>query len=76
MQYLYNSTKKHTAAHIWVDGDTACRMLSTGGMRRGAKKLFSDYGTRRICAMCQAVYKRADADPDQVQFLRDTLKYS
>jgi hypothetical protein len=74
MQYLYNANKKNTAAHIWADGDTVCRMLSTGGMRRGAKKLFADHGTRRICAMCLAVHKKAEVDQDQVQFLRDILK--
>lgn len=53
MQFLYNEDKKNTAAHIWTDGDTACRMLSTGGLRMGNKKVHNEIDDRRICLMCQ-----------------------
>ena len=58
MEYFYNLDKKSTAAHIWVGSDTACRMLSTGGMKRGGKKVHKESGERRICVMCQSNVKK------------------
>ena len=53
MKYFYNPKKKSTAAHIWVNGDTACRMLSTGGMMKGGKKVLDVVDGRKVCHMCQ-----------------------
>lgn len=53
MKYFYNKKKKTTAAHIWVNNDTACTMLSTGGLRKGAKRIHGDLDGRRVCVMCQ-----------------------
>jgi hypothetical protein len=58
MQYFFNPKKKNTAAHIWVNGDTACRMLSTGGIKKGKKVLHEDHGDRRVCLMCQNNYAK------------------
>ena len=51
--YLYNKQKKKTAAHIWTGEDTACKMWSTGGMRKGKKELHTVLDDRRVCVMCQ-----------------------
>ena len=58
MEYYYNPKKKNTAAHIWKYGDTYCKMLSTGGMRAGAKQVREHHDGRRICVMCQNVFDR------------------
>lgn len=42
-------------AHLWDDGDTYCRMYSTGGL--GKKKYHVTENTiRPICQMCDNVY--------------------
>ena len=56
MQYLFNEKRKGTAAHIWVGDDTACRMLSTGGIRLGNKELHDMLDHRRVCLMCLNVF--------------------
>lgn len=53
MEYLYNKKKQGTAAHIWLGDDTACRMVSTGGIRRGKKEIHRELDHRRVCLMCQ-----------------------
>ena len=53
MQYFYSKDRKGTAAHIWDDGDTACRMLSTGGIKVGKRTVHNELDHRRICLMCQ-----------------------
>lgn len=58
MQYYYNPEKKNTAAHIWVGDDTACKMLSTGGMKPGKKQIQDKVDTRQVCAMCEVNYKK------------------
>lgn len=58
MEYFFNVKKKSTAAHIWTGLDTACKMLSTGGMRKGAKNVHQTDGGRRVCAMCQVNFKK------------------
>ena len=62
MQYFYNEKKKNTAAHIWTGTDTACKMLSTGGIRLGIKKPHSSPEGRKICAMCQANNSKSRSD--------------
>jgi hypothetical protein len=58
MKYFYNPDKKSTVAHIWVEGDTACRMLSTGGIKKGKKTVLSELDGRKVCSMCESNYKR------------------
>lgn len=53
VMYLYNPQKKNTVAHLWVYGDTACKMLSTGGIGMGKKKVLLDLDGRPVCLMCQ-----------------------
>jgi len=56
MQYFYDSNKTKSAAHLWNEGDTYCRMLSTGGMKLGKKEVQSDLDGRRVCVMCSNNY--------------------
>lgn len=58
MQYLYNSKRPKTAAHIWTGEDTACRMFSTGGLKLGKKEIHQTFGDRRVCLMCQNNHKK------------------
>lgn len=58
MQYFYSVKKKSAAAHIWINGDTACKMLSTGGMKKGKKSLHNHHDNRRVCVMCKNNYAK------------------
>lgn len=60
MQYLYSLKRKKTAAHIWTGEDTACRMLSTGGIKIGNKELHDNPNDRRVCLMCQNNYRKIE----------------
>lgn len=40
-------------AHIWINGDTLCRMLSTGGLKREKYMLIDRTNETIICKMCQ-----------------------
>jgi spore germination cell wall hydrolase CwlJ-like protein len=54
MRYLIRNGKAKVA-HLFEDGDTLCRLYSTGGMK---KKRYQEYATDRglsICVMCQNV---------------------
>lgn len=46
-------------AHIWNGSDTACRMWSTGGLKRDLFECSPDRGQHEICHMC-AVVARAN----------------
>lgn len=51
--YLINPKKPDNAAHIFIDGDTACHMLSTGGL--GYNQKFVTSGSpegRKVCFNC------------------------
>ena len=52
MEYLIRSNSKKPA-HIWIDGDTACRMVSTGGIVHTHKYVKVNELDRRVCKMCQ-----------------------
>ena len=59
----YFFKKRSAAAHIWTGEDTACRMYSTGGLRKSGK-VFDTHGARRICTMCKNVmgYQRTEVN--------------
>ncbi len=63
MVYLVPKSGRR-ASHIWDGNDTACRMYSTGGMRRIDKyDVIGDWRAhrnhRRLCSMCQTNAKKA-----------------
>ena len=56
MRYLLNPKKRKSAVHYWADGDTFCRMYSTGGMRKALYKVFPENPRKQVCVMCESVY--------------------
>lgn len=60
---------KPKVAHVWTGEDTACRMYSTGGLRR--RRYLIDESDRGlpICTMCDNVTRR----PGSVDFRLDYL---
>jgi len=63
-KFLLNPHKPKGAAHIMRGDDTACRMLSTGGIPGGGEgyKAFETAQGRRICHMCQNVTDKPVAE--------------
>jgi hypothetical protein len=60
MQYFYNLKKKSTKAHIWTGNDTACKMLSTGGIRKGIKSVYDSTDGREVCSMCKVNHMKSE----------------
>jgi len=58
MQFYFNPKKKTTVAHIWTGEDTACKMLSSGGMRPGKKEVSERVDGRPVCEMCRVNLKK------------------
>lgn len=56
MKYLY-MRKLKGAAHLWDDGDTYCRMYSTGGLKQRKYEVHDSREGRRICKMCNDVFE-------------------
>ncbi len=55
MKYLIRKKGWKNRAHLWIGGDTACRMYSTGGLGRNAKHRYAVHDTprgRQVCSMC------------------------
>jgi len=44
-------------AHLWDDGDTYCRMYSTGGLSKKKYIVVEDRGNTNICKLCNNVYE-------------------
>jgi hypothetical protein len=63
----YFFKKRSAAAHIWTGEDTACRMYSTGGLRKSGK-VFDDRGERRVCTMCKNVMSSQERKSHKVEF--------
>jgi hypothetical protein len=63
MKYLIRSKGKNKAAHYWKDGDTLCRMWSTGGIdKRRAYAVFENSQGLRICHMCGQVHEKSQQE--------------
>ena len=56
--FLLNIHKPSTAAHLWDDGDTYCRMYSTSGLKQQKYQVSEQRGNRRICKMCNDVFEQ------------------
>ena len=56
MEYL---VKKNGAsvAHLWDDGDTYCRMYSTGGLAKKKYVVVQSRDGKEICHMCNNVFE-------------------
>jgi len=62
MQYLINKNKEDGKAHIWDwgldgDGDTFCKMYSTGGLAKKKYTVVNELGDREVCSLCRAVWR-------------------
>ena len=55
MKYLVNKKKESGKAHLWDDGDTYCKMYSTGGLRKKRYEVVDDKEDKEVCLMCQNV---------------------
>jgi hypothetical protein len=53
MKYLIRKTGKKVKAHLWINGDTLCRMWSTGGLKQSRFEIRDDRGEHEICHMCR-----------------------
>jgi len=58
IEYLLNPNKRKSSAHLFINGDTACRMLSTGGIKRERNQVFQSDMGRPICTMCSTTLRR------------------
>jgi hypothetical protein len=52
LRYLVRPKGKKSKAHVWSNGDTLCRMWSTGGLKITGYTLTDDRGTHEVCHMC------------------------
>ena len=43
---------RKSVAHLWVNGDTACTMYSTGGLTPDTYELTEDKGDKKVCELC------------------------
>lgn len=50
--FLIRKTGTKAKAHIWLGGDTACRMWSTGGMKQSRFEVYTELGSHEICHLC------------------------
>ena len=58
LKYLIRKTGTKQKAHIWLGSDTACRMWSTGGLRRDRYEVRDDRGNHAVCHMCKPISER------------------
>ena len=56
MKYLVNKSKENGRAHLWDEGDTYCKMYSTGGLRKKRYEVVDDKEDKEVCLMCQNVW--------------------
>ena len=61
MQYLIRK-KKPKCHHVFVDGDTLCRLYSTGGMKKKKYRVAESPEGLTICTMCGNVLKLTTGD--------------
>ena len=50
--------RKPKVAHIFLGVDTACRMYSTGGLKKRLYKVVDDPGELPICENCQRKFEQ------------------
>lgn len=73
--YLVRKSKPRVA-HIWKGADTACRLYSTGGMRKKKYTVAYSATTLPICTMCDNVMMRDSGERDSVLAALDRLSTS
>lgn len=58
IEYAINKKSKKSSAHLFVNGDTMCKMYSTGGLKKERMGIFGSPGNRMICTMCSGLFRR------------------
>lgn len=58
MKYLANLNKNISKAHFWDDGDTYCKLYSTGGLRKSRQTVIDHPHGKPICVMCINVWNK------------------
>ena len=56
--FILNSNKKESVAHLWLNGDTVCKLYSTSKMRKKKLKLSETTQGKKVCHMCQINNKK------------------
>lgn len=51
-KYLIRKIGAKARAHLWNGEDTACRMWSTGGLKKSRFEVKDEKGAHEICLMC------------------------
>lgn len=51
-KFLIRKTGRKIAAHLWDGADTACRMWSTGGLKKKNYTVHADTQGHEVCVMC------------------------
>lgn len=68
MKFLIRKSGNNQKAHIWEDGDTLCRMASTGGIKVSRFNLFDDDCGKDVCTMCNNSY---NARSSYAEFMKE-----
>lgn len=55
MIYIKRKNKSHGLYHLYKDGDTVCRMASTGGLDMKNYDIVTDVSTLTMCHQCSIV---------------------
>jgi hypothetical protein len=56
MRFLVKNDGKKSAVHVWTEGDTLCRMASTGGLDLKRYVTVTELDQADICHMCEVVF--------------------
>jgi hypothetical protein len=56
--FILNPNKRESVAHLWLNGDTVCKLYSTSKMRKKKLKLSETTQGKKVCHMCQINNKK------------------
>jgi len=71
MKYLVNLNKINSKAHLWDEGDTWCKMLSTGGLNKKKYKVTDLSMNKDVCSLCEAAWKNFNECTRDAYFERE-----
>ena len=63
MEYLIRK-RRNGRAHLWLYGDTLCRMASTGGLNYRRYTVRADNPGLPLCTMCKRIAQSHGIAPD------------
>jgi hypothetical protein len=56
--FILNPNKRQSVAHLWLYGDTVCKLYSTSKMRKKVLKLSETNQGKKVCHMCKVNNKK------------------